>query len=279
MHQRWIVIILEKLVHFSIIGTYNATSFRCTASPMPKFDQSKQQLWHNHGVTLTELLLVVMILSIVAAIAIPSVAPSSGFALDRAVAQVTYALEFASREAQRTGKVTVASFNTVDRTIEVYQPIYNPTLSGRIPVKHPLEKRNFVVRLDEKQLNGDSITLNALFAFEDSSTDSEIAFDSLGHAGKHISATEVIKLVDLPYVWRGVWQSAGMSYDKNDNVVYGNLEYIALTNHNSGTNFQSEIVAGLWTKRTSPAQIRLSSKSTYDIYIAPNTGTLRVYKQ
>lgn len=231
------------------------------------------------GVTLAELLVVIVILSIVATIVVPSLAPLSEFALDQTAKQVAYTLEFASREAQRTGKVTVVSFNTTAKTIEVYQPIYNPALSGRTPVKHPLEKRDFIVQLDSGRLTGASLAVSASFSFEDGSTASEIAFDPLGQPGKPISATAVAKLTDLPHVWRGQWQSNGMSYTKDDNVVYRNVEYIVLSNHNSNLDFQTDLATGRWTQRTKPAQIQLSARSTYDIYVASNTGTPRMYKR
>lgn len=73
------------------------------------------------GYTLVELLLVVGLLALVAAIAVPAFDTPDEASLDRAAAEVAAALRFAQAEAQRTGSAYGVIGNVGTSTLRVYR--------------------------------------------------------------------------------------------------------------------------------------------------------------
>jgi len=109
----------------------------------------------HQGFTLAELLVVVAIISITAAVAVPASAPSADKRLDAAAQEVIDALRYARIEALRTGTFYGADFSvdpaTGQRRVRVFRspvppnPVYD--------VMHPLDKK-----LYDRQLASGSAT-------------------------------------------------------------------------------------------------------------------------
>ena len=92
----------------------------------------------RRGHTLLELLVVVSVLAVIAAIAAPGFNNNDEAALDRAASQVAGAIRFAHSEAIRTGEPHGVNASETDQRIRIYRlpagiPIYD--------VYDPLEKR------------------------------------------------------------------------------------------------------------------------------------------
>lgn len=96
------------------------------------------------GVTLVEMLLVIAIISLVAAIAIPQASSVSPAVVNAAGAEVAHAIRFAQREAVRTGKYYVAEIDPAKQTVRVYRLVTNSSTGtvGEDPAKvmHPVDK-------------------------------------------------------------------------------------------------------------------------------------------
>ena len=92
------------------------------------------------GVTLAEMLVVVAILSVVAAIAIPQASSVTPHVADAAAAEVAHAIRFAQREALRTGRYHVAEIDPAKQTILVYRP-GNSAADPHMTVMHPVDKQ------------------------------------------------------------------------------------------------------------------------------------------
>jgi Tfp pilus assembly protein FimT len=87
------------------------------------------------------MLVVVAVLGIAAALAIPKADPHVAFAADVAVSEIARALRFAQREAIRTGTWQQVSFEPATQTLRVYRP----TGSGSNIATHPVAKRDYQI--------------------------------------------------------------------------------------------------------------------------------------
>lgn len=101
------------------------------------------------GVTLVELLAVIAIIGLVAAIAIPQASSVSPAVADAAAAEIAHAIRFAQREAVRTGKYHVAEIDPAGQTVRVYSLTGTTTLAEdtQNPVMHPVDKRVYRISL------------------------------------------------------------------------------------------------------------------------------------
>ena len=93
------------------------------------------------GVSLAEMLIVVAILSVVAAIAIPQASSVSPYAVDATTAEVAQAIRFAQREAIRTGTIHGVIVDPASQELRVFGL---PT-SGATASTHPLDKREYTI--------------------------------------------------------------------------------------------------------------------------------------
>jgi len=97
-----------------------------------------------HGFTLWEMLIVVLILSIIAAITLPNLATTDAMKLDTATEEVAEAIRFARAEAIRT-KIPGGIFtDTTNERIRVYSmPSFSPTYD----IYHPVDKKLYDIQL------------------------------------------------------------------------------------------------------------------------------------
>lgn len=93
------------------------------------------------GVTLAEMLVVIAVLGVVAAIAIPRAGSLAPAAADAAAAEIARAISFAQREAVRTGNFHYISVDPATQTLRVYQP--NTSIGDT--ATHPIDKRPYQI--------------------------------------------------------------------------------------------------------------------------------------
>lgn len=102
------------------------------------------------GFSLTELLIVVAVLGIVATIAVPTTAGLDEQRVDEAASEVAQALRYARDISITTGEVYAVALSGVDERVQVLR--YDGFLVTSLPVydvRHPLTKRLWDIDFDE----------------------------------------------------------------------------------------------------------------------------------
>ncbi|GGX80280.1 prepilin-type N-terminal cleavage/methylation domain-containing protein [Massilia dura] len=137
----------------------------------------------SHGYTLAEMLAVCAVLSIAAAVALPSAQPVAEFRADTAAGEVVLALRFAREEALRTGewrrfgcevqqnRISIVGLDTSGTNVQ----------DSDVAVLHPGNRAAYVVAMNAAPL-GSNVSLAACsFTFADGATASTVAFDEAGN--------------------------------------------------------------------------------------------------
>jgi prepilin-type N-terminal cleavage/methylation domain-containing protein len=127
------------------------------------------------GFTLAEIVVVVAVLSIVAAIAVPKADPQAAFAADAAAGEVARALRFAQREAIRTGTWQQVSVDPATQTLRVYRP----TSSGGDTATHPVAKRDYQISFAGNAMPRATI-VSAVFQYDGGPTTNFASFSPDG---------------------------------------------------------------------------------------------------
>ena len=122
---------------------------------------------HQRGLSLLELTIVVLILGLLAAAAIPSLTNSDEARLDAAANEVAAALSFARSESIRTGNVHGIEVSQITQTITVYKADLTTNPLGQDYIlHHPVDKQLYQFVLAERpNLAGVSIS-NAQSPFD-----------------------------------------------------------------------------------------------------------------
>jgi Tfp pilus assembly protein FimT len=129
------------------------------------------------GATLAEMLAVVAIVSLAAALAFPAADPVSQFRADAAASEVAQAIRFAQREAVRTGVWHVARIDPATQTVRVYRL----TTSGQVsedtgkPVLHPVDKREYKIVLSNTSATSARIA-SSQFDYENGARTNYVSF-------------------------------------------------------------------------------------------------------
>jgi len=150
----------------------------------------------NRGFTLTELLLVVMILSIVAAVAIPDFANQESQALNISVMEVSHALYFSRSKALQTGMPYGVRFSADLKHIQVFRlDTSTPLPTETYDVYHPVKKSLYDVDLSALVF-ANTVSLDGDFVYQGSATSYRaVAFNLRG---------EPISPIDLKPLSNGV---------------------------------------------------------------------------
>lgn len=135
----------------------------------------------SHGVTLVELLVVVAILGIVAATAIPYLSSTNPQQLDAAAQSFADAIRFARSEALRTGVPHGYSVDPAQQRIRVFRADMSTSPPGAVyDVRHPVSKKIYAVNLrTDPRFPVDAISGGATYQGSCNST-GETVFDTRG---------------------------------------------------------------------------------------------------
>ena len=144
-----------------------------------------QQRQTQAGLTLVELLVVVALLGIVAAAAIPSFVPLQEETVDLAAAEVADALRFARSEALRTGAVHGIRVNRTTAQVTVYRPTLFPATDPptiAAVLYHPVDKRSYDFNLTRGDMTAGVTVTNptAPFNFTGLGVRGDLLFDATG---------------------------------------------------------------------------------------------------
>lgn len=225
------------------------------------------------GVTLLEILIVVSIISVMAAAVIPMVNSSQTFVLENTVSQVKYALQFAREHARATGNMVIVKFDNAAGIIKVNRIDSSLT---EFPIMHPLTKKDYIVNLNSQPLTGTRIQLQTEFTFADTWKSLDVTFNDNGAAGRHSLLWNGFVPIKEPGAWRGFWRIAE-GYSAGDWVEHNKALYDCLTNHTAGSSFASDLASGRWKVRTQPGQVRISAGAhKQQIHVEPSWGFIRV---
>ena len=118
------------------------------------------------GFSLLELLIVITILGVTAAIIAPVISTSDGRKLDVAAEEVAQALRFARSESQRTGDIHGVQISQITQRVQVYKADLSttPVSIGSI-LYHPVSKLTFDFDVDSSTFSSNVIISNAISPF------------------------------------------------------------------------------------------------------------------
>jgi type II secretion system protein H len=107
----------------------------------------------SRGVTLPELLIVLTILGVVAAAAIPGFSSTDGKRLDLAAAEVAAALRYARSESMHSGEVHGIRVSTNNQRVVVYKAdLATDPVSIDVILRHPVDKKPFDFDFDTAKM-------------------------------------------------------------------------------------------------------------------------------
>jgi type II secretory pathway pseudopilin PulG len=131
--------------------------------------------------TLLELIIIVALLAIIAAVAVPSVMPAQHHKLAAATAAVAEAIRFAREESRHTGAVHGVSIDPANNRVRVFRLDEAPNPNVKLfDIYQPVSKQLYAVEIALPPYRG--VTLNALGGQMQGTCNDpgNLAFDSLG---------------------------------------------------------------------------------------------------
>jgi prepilin-type N-terminal cleavage/methylation domain-containing protein len=143
------------------------------------------------GVTLAEMLVVIAVIGIAAAIAIPQASTLSPGAADAAAAEVARAVRFAQREAIRTRTWQQVSADPVKQELRVYQA----DNSTGITATHPVDKREYKISFAGNAMQRATI-VSAVFQYDGGPTTNFASFGPDG-APSYIDPSKTAQALSL----------------------------------------------------------------------------------
>jgi prepilin-type N-terminal cleavage/methylation domain-containing protein len=169
------------------------------------------------GFTLAEIVIVIAIVSITAAIAIPKADPQAAFAADAVAAEVARALRYAQREAIRTGTYQQISVDPATQVLRVYQP----NSSTGITATHPVDKRPYQISFAGNAMPRATI-VSAVFNYEGGPTTNYASFGPDG-------TPSYIDPSKLSQLWSALFGTKDIDPLKDEGRItirYGNVERV-----------------------------------------------------
>jgi prepilin-type N-terminal cleavage/methylation domain-containing protein len=139
------------------------------------------------GLTLAEMTLVVAVLGVAAAIALPNANPVSAPAADAAAGEIASALRFAQREAVRTGIYHAVSVDPATRVLRVYRLTSSGDEDKSTQVMHPVDKREYSITLSNNPATNTTV-VSAVFKYQNGGTTNYASFGPDGSPAYATSA-------------------------------------------------------------------------------------------
>ena len=140
--------------------------------------------------TLVELMIVVAVLAIAAAVALPTAQPVAEFQADAAAGEVANALRFARENAQYSGAQRLFDCNAAANTIAVFALETDKTTArvARDPVEHPFNRAPYLLNLNAAPAGNTMALVRCTFTFEDNASATAIAFDTAGNPQRGVGS-------------------------------------------------------------------------------------------
>ena len=140
------------------------------------------------GLSLVEMMIVVFILSLIAAVAIPNLSGTETYKLDIAARKIVEATRFARAEAIRTGNVHGITFSNTGDNAKVYQLISGtPTYN----IYHPVDKKLYTFNLTiDPATTGVEVQSYSIEYKDVSGNKNSIDFNSSGNPKYYESGTD-----------------------------------------------------------------------------------------
>jgi len=133
----------------------------------------------SQGISLLEMSLAVLVLSIIAAVAIPNLAANDPVKLDIAAKEIAAAIRFAQSEARRTKSLYGIDTDATNERVRVYR------LPGLLPVYdvyHPVDKKLYDINLKTHPFAAGVDLVSANFSFSGGlSSSTYLGFNSEGY--------------------------------------------------------------------------------------------------
>lgn len=119
------------------------------------------------GYTLTEMVIVIAIMAIIAAVAVPELSKNDESKLDAAAAEVASAMRFAHSEAVRTGEPYGVYASHSDQRIRVYRlPVSTPIYDVYDPLTKQLMDFQFNNNTNEVELDSVVLTFHGMWGWK-----------------------------------------------------------------------------------------------------------------
>jgi len=170
------------------------------------------------GTTLAEMVVVVAILALAAAIAIPKADPQAAFSADAVAAEIASAVRFAQREAVRTRTYQQVSLDPATQELRVYQA----DASNGITATHPVDKREYKISFAENAMPRATIA-SAVFKYDGGLTTNFISFGPDG-APSYVDPSKVNQV--LSQLVFGTKDVDPLKEEGRITLRYGNAERI-----------------------------------------------------
>jgi Tfp pilus assembly protein FimT len=143
------------------------------------------------GTTLAEMVIVVAVVAVAAALAIPKADPQAAVAADAVAAEIARALRFAQREAIRTGRYQQVSADPATQLLRVYEP----NASNGTTAKHPVDKFDYQISFARNAMPR-AIIVSSVFKYEGGPTTNYASFGPDGAPGLLSGAKDIDLLKD-----------------------------------------------------------------------------------
>ncbi|KQQ88465.1 hypothetical protein ASF77_12415 [Massilia sp. Leaf139] len=163
------------------------------------------------------MLVVIAVVGIAAAIAIPPASPLPSVAAEAAAAEVARALRFAQREAVRTGTYQQVSVDPATQVLRVYQP----NASNGTTATHPVDKRPYEISFAGNAMPRATI-VSAVFKYDGGPTTNYASFDPDG-LPSYIDSSKISQF------WSWLVNTVDTDPLKEDGKItirYGNVERV-----------------------------------------------------
>lgn len=155
----------------------------------------------GRGYTLTELLVVVALVALAAAVALPSMAPRDDAELERVTAEFASAMRFARTEALRTGEPHGFRYLSTQKRIRVFSADTATNPAGLVwDVRHPVSKHLYDVTLPARLAGAPNpITRDAVYRGT-CNTPGIVYFDGSGVPWCNDPANVLVDYFDLDFM-------------------------------------------------------------------------------